>query len=44
MSFSTGTPAGDGLGFKPPQYVKTGDTITLGIDGLGEQKQIASGD
>lgn len=40
---STGTPAGVGLGFKPPQYVQTGDTITLGIDGLGEQKQIASG-
>lgn len=38
---STGTPAGVGLGFKPPQYLKTGDTIELGIDGLGTQKQIA---
>ncbi|HEY3405038.1 MAG TPA: fumarylacetoacetate hydrolase family protein [Ohtaekwangia sp.] len=38
---STGTPAGVGLGFKPPIYIKTGDIIELGIEGLGEQKQIA---
>ena len=38
---STGTPAGVGLGFKPPIYVKSGDVIELGIEGLGEQKQIA---
>ena len=36
---TTGTPPGVGLGMKPPQYLKTGDVITLGIDGLGEQKQ-----
>jgi 2-keto-4-pentenoate hydratase/2-oxohepta-3-ene-1,7-dioic acid hydratase in catechol pathway len=39
---STGTPAGVGLGFKPPQYLKVGDTIELGIDGLGVQKQTAT--
>jgi len=38
---STGTPAGVGLGFKPPQYLKPGDIIELGIDGLGTQKQTA---
>ena len=38
---STGTPAGVGLGFDPPRYVQPGDVITLGIDGLGEQRQTA---
>jgi 2-keto-4-pentenoate hydratase/2-oxohepta-3-ene-1,7-dioic acid hydratase in catechol pathway len=38
---STGTPAGVGLGMTPPVYLKAGDTIELGIDGLGEQKQVA---
>lgn len=38
---STGTPAGVGLGFNPPIYLKPGDTIELGIEGLGEQKQAA---
>ncbi len=38
---STGTPAGVGLGFNPPVYLKPGDGVELGIDGLGEQKQIA---
>jgi 2-keto-4-pentenoate hydratase/2-oxohepta-3-ene-1,7-dioic acid hydratase in catechol pathway len=39
---STGTPAGVGLGQKPePIYIKAGDTIELGIDGLGTSKQIA---
>ncbi len=38
---STGTPAGVGLGFKPPLYLKAGDVIELGIEGLGEQKQLA---
>ena len=33
---STGTPAGVGLGIKPPLYLKAGDVIELGIDGLGE--------
>lgn len=38
---STGTPAGVGLGMKPPVYLKAGDVIELGIDGMGEQKQTA---
>ena len=38
---STGTPAGVGLGFKPPVYLKPGDIVELGIDGLGEQRQVA---
>lgn len=38
---STGTPAGVGLGFKPPIYLKAGDVIELGIEGLGEQRQKA---
>ena len=37
---STGTPPGVGAGFKPPRYLKAGDTMALGIDGLGVQKQI----
>ena len=37
---STGTPAGVGLGMKPePVYLKEGDEVALGIDGLGEQRQ-----
>ena len=37
---TTGTPAGSGMGQKPtPIYLKTGDVLTLGIDGLGEQRQ-----
>ncbi len=36
---TTGTPPGVGMGMKPPQYLKTGDVVTLGIDGLGEQRQ-----
>ncbi|MEP7237003.1 MAG: fumarylacetoacetate hydrolase family protein [Ferruginibacter sp.] len=36
---STGTPAGVGLGFKPPVYLKAGDVVELGIDGLGTSKQ-----
>ncbi|MEM1294507.1 MAG: fumarylacetoacetate hydrolase family protein [Verrucomicrobiota bacterium] len=38
---STGTPAGVGMGFDPPQFLKPGDVIELGIDGLGEQRQTA---
>jgi 2,4-diketo-3-deoxy-L-fuconate hydrolase len=34
---ATGTPPGVGLGMKPPQYLKPGDTLRLGIEGLGEQ-------
>ena len=36
---STGTPSGVGLGLKPPTYLRPGDTIELGIDGLGVQRQ-----
>lgn len=38
---STGTPFGVGLGFNPPRYLKPGDVVELGIDGLGTQKQTA---
>lgn len=37
---TTGTPPGVGLGMKPPTYLKKGDVITLGIQGLGEQRQL----
>ena len=36
---STGTPFGVGLGFNPPRYLKPGDVVELGIDGLGIQRQ-----
>jgi 2-keto-4-pentenoate hydratase/2-oxohepta-3-ene-1,7-dioic acid hydratase in catechol pathway len=36
---STGTPAGVGLGFKPPVYLKPGDVVELGIEGLGTSRQ-----
>jgi 2,4-diketo-3-deoxy-L-fuconate hydrolase len=36
---STGTPAGVGMGRTPPVFLKEGDEIRLGIDGLGEQRQ-----
>ncbi|GJE61552.1 fumarylacetoacetate hydrolase family protein [Methylobacterium trifolii] len=36
---TTGTPPGVGLGMKPPRYLKSGDAMTLRIDGLGEQRQ-----
>ncbi|MDF3838914.1 fumarylacetoacetate hydrolase family protein [Cupriavidus basilensis] len=35
----TGTPPGVGMGFKPPRFLKAGDAMRLGIDGLGEQGQ-----
>ncbi len=35
---TTGTPAGVGMGKKPPVYLAAGDVMTLGIDGLGEQR------
>lgn len=38
---STGTPAGVGMGFDPPVYLKEGDVVELGIDGLGSSKQRA---
>jgi 2,4-didehydro-3-deoxy-L-rhamnonate hydrolase len=36
---TTGTPPGVGLGMKPPTYLKKGDVVALGIQGLGEQRQ-----
>jgi 2,4-didehydro-3-deoxy-L-rhamnonate hydrolase len=36
---TTGTPPGVGMGMKPPQYLKAGDVMRLGIQGLGEQQQ-----
>jgi 2-keto-4-pentenoate hydratase/2-oxohepta-3-ene-1,7-dioic acid hydratase in catechol pathway len=37
----TGTPPGVGMGMKPaPTFLKKGDVMTLGIDGLGEQRQL----
>ena len=38
---STGTPFGVGLGFDPPKYLKPGDVVELGIEGLGSSKQTA---
>lgn len=38
---STGTPFGVGLGFNPPRYLKPGDVVELGIEGLGSSKQVA---
>jgi 2-keto-4-pentenoate hydratase/2-oxohepta-3-ene-1,7-dioic acid hydratase in catechol pathway len=35
----TGTPSGVGMGMNPPQYLKAGDTVRLGVEGLGEQCQ-----
>ena len=37
---TSGTPPGVGLGMKPPVYLKPGDVMTLGIDRLGEQRQV----
>jgi 2-keto-4-pentenoate hydratase/2-oxohepta-3-ene-1,7-dioic acid hydratase in catechol pathway len=36
---TTGTPPGVGQGKKPPRFLKAGDTMTLGVDGLGQQAQ-----
>lgn len=36
---ATGTPPGVGMGMKPPRFLKPGDVMTLGIDGLGQQTQ-----
>lgn len=36
---STGTPPGVGMGMKPPRYLKAGDVVELGIEGLGDQRQ-----
>jgi 2-keto-4-pentenoate hydratase/2-oxohepta-3-ene-1,7-dioic acid hydratase in catechol pathway len=37
---STGTPPGVGLGMKPPRYLKAGEVVELGIQGLGDQRQV----
>lgn len=36
---TTGTPPGVGMGMKPPRFLKAGDVVALGIEGLGEQRQ-----
>jgi 2-keto-4-pentenoate hydratase/2-oxohepta-3-ene-1,7-dioic acid hydratase in catechol pathway len=36
---TTGTPPGVGMGMKPPRFLKRGDELVLGIEGLGEQRQ-----
>jgi 2-keto-4-pentenoate hydratase/2-oxohepta-3-ene-1,7-dioic acid hydratase in catechol pathway len=41
---STGTPPGVGMGMKPPTFLKAGDRIALGIEGLGEQAQVCIAD
>ena len=38
---STGTPPGVGMGFDPPQFLKPGDVVELGIEGLGQSRQVA---
>ena len=37
---STGTPPGVGLSMTPPRFLRSGDIVTLGIDGLGQQRQV----
>ncbi len=39
---SAGTPAGVGLGLKPPRYLEPGDVMELGIQGLGTQRIVAA--
>jgi len=39
---ATGTPPGVGMGKKPPRFLRTGDQLRLGIEGLGEQKQLVT--
>jgi 2-keto-4-pentenoate hydratase/2-oxohepta-3-ene-1,7-dioic acid hydratase in catechol pathway len=41
---STGTPPGVGMGMKPPRYLKAGDVVELGIEGLGSQEQTTRAD
>lgn len=38
---STGTPPGVGMGMSPPQFLNPGDVVELGIDGLGDSRQLA---
>ena len=39
---STGTPAGVGLGMKPPRYLKSGDVMELSVEGLGVSRQVVA--
>ncbi|MDM9649855.1 fumarylacetoacetate hydrolase family protein [Rhizobium sp. S163] len=41
---STGTPPGVGMGMKPPRFLRAGDVVELGIEGLGTQKQTFQAD
>jgi len=41
---STGTPPGVGMGQKPPRFLKAGDVVELGVEGLGSQRQICIAD
>ena len=41
---ATGTPPGVGAGMKPPMFLKVGDRMRLGIEGLGEQNQVVVAD
>jgi 2-keto-4-pentenoate hydratase/2-oxohepta-3-ene-1,7-dioic acid hydratase in catechol pathway len=41
---STGTPPGVGMGMKPPSYLRAGDVVELGIEGLGQQRQVCIDD
>lgn len=41
---STGTPPGVGMGFRPQRYLKTGDVVELGVEGLGTQRQVCVDD
>lgn len=41
---STGTPPGVGMGMKPQRYLKPGDVVELGIEGLGRQRQVFAAD
>lgn len=41
---TTGTPPGVGMGMKPPRYLKAGDVVELGIEGLGTQRQAVRAD
>ena len=37
---NTGTPPGVGMGMDPPQYLRAGDVVELGVEGLGQQRQV----
>ena len=39
---STGSPAGVGMGLRPPRYLQAGDAVALRIEGLGQQQQVVA--